>query len=190
MRVTTAVEGGAGTSRAPHGQARVRVGRGVCGMPCCAHTAAAVHMAAAAGARRAQDARGQALAVDRGRARRGARARALARRASAAATLAVCVSLLQPRGASSANPNYEPRIVKTSGPLGLEERGIDLGDGRFWPGTSGSEWTHPNPEDVKRIQHGTGTACACWIHTPERVLPTRPHCVALVRRAPRRVRRQ
>jgi hypothetical protein len=85
-------------------------------------------------------------------------ARSLVRRASAAATLVVCFSLLQPRGASSANPEYSTRILQTSGPLGFKERGIDLGDGRFWPGTTGSEWTPPMKEDIERAQKGTGSS--------------------------------
>jgi len=84
--------------------------------------------------------------------------RSLVRRASAAATLVVCFSMLQPRGASSEDPEYSKRILQTSGPLGFTERGIDLGDGRFWPGTTGSEWTPPMKEDIERAQKGTGSS--------------------------------
>jgi len=91
--------------------------------------------------------------------------RSLVRRASAAATLVVCFSMLQPRGASSEDPEYSKRILQTSGPLGFTERGIDLGDGRFWPGTTGSEWTPPMKEDIERAQKGTGKKYTDWTKT-------------------------
>jgi hypothetical protein len=95
--------------------------------------------------------------------------RSLVRRASAAATLVVCFSMLQPRGASSEDPEYSKRILQTSGPLGFTERGIDLGDGRFWPGTTGSEWTPPMKEDIERAQKGTGSS----VHQAAKLPPHR-----------------
>jgi hypothetical protein len=115
-------------------------------------------------------------------------ARSLVRRASAAATLVVCFSLLQPRGASSANPEYSTRILQTSGPLGFKERGIDLGDGRFWPGTTGSEWTTPMKEDIERAQKGTGSSAHPCSRRPSCPIAAAPQAQSSC--ALRRVRRR